>query len=83
MLSLRLALLIALALIGLTMARAQISSPSVQAQQPITAGNCAQWVSNFLIGDAGIVCPSGSPCTNQLVLDYSNSCALIAQGWGQ
>lgn len=25
----------------------------------------------------------GNPCTNQLVLDYSNSCALIAQGWGQ
>lgn len=24
-----------------------------------------------------------TPCTNQLVLDYSNSCALIAQGWGQ
>lgn len=22
-------------------------------------------------------------CTNQLILDYSNSCALIAQGWGQ
>jgi len=30
---------------------------------------------------------SGGPppvvCTNTLVLDYSNSCALIAQGWGQ
>ena len=25
----------------------------------------------------------GTACTNQLVLDYSNSCALIAQGWGQ
>lgn len=22
-------------------------------------------------------------CANQLVLDYSNSCALIAQAWGQ
>jgi hypothetical protein len=22
-------------------------------------------------------------CSNQLVFDYSNSCALIAQGWGQ
>ncbi len=22
-------------------------------------------------------------CTNQLVLDYSNSCALIAQAWGE
>jgi hypothetical protein len=26
---------------------------------------------------------SGAGCTNQLVLDYSNSCALIAQAWGQ
>lgn len=29
---------------------------------------------------------SGVPavaCTNQLVLDYSNSCALIGQGFGQ
>lgn len=25
----------------------------------------------------------GVPCTNQLVLDYSNSCALIGQGFGQ
>ncbi len=22
-------------------------------------------------------------CANQLVLDYNNSCALIAQAWGQ
>lgn len=26
---------------------------------------------------------SGSSCTNQLVLNYSNTCALIAQAWGQ
>ena len=29
---------------------------------------------------------SGPPpvgCTNQLVLDYSNSCALIGKPWGQ
>jgi hypothetical protein len=25
----------------------------------------------------------GTACTNQLVLDYSNACALIGQGWGQ
>lgn len=25
----------------------------------------------------------GSGCTNQLVLDYSNSCALIGQAFGQ
>jgi predicted outer membrane repeat protein len=25
----------------------------------------------------------GLGCTNQLVLDYSNSCALIGQAWGQ
>lgn len=23
------------------------------------------------------------PCTNQLVLAYNNSCALIAQAWGE
>lgn len=23
------------------------------------------------------------PCTNQLVLAYNNSCALIGQAWGQ
>jgi len=27
--------------------------------------------------------PPGTPCTNQLVFDYSNSCALMAQAWGQ
>lgn len=27
--------------------------------------------------------PPPVPCTNQLVLDYSNSCALIGQGWGE
>ncbi len=26
---------------------------------------------------------TGSGCANQLVLDYSNSCALIGQAWGQ
>ena len=25
----------------------------------------------------------GTACTNQLVLNYSNSCALIGQPWGQ
>lgn len=25
----------------------------------------------------------GGSCAGQLVLDYSSSCALIAQGWGQ
>jgi hypothetical protein len=29
----------------------------------------------------GSATPSG--CTNQLVFDYSNSCALIAQPWGE
>ena len=36
---------------------------------------------NGLTGNASFVPPAG--CANQLVLDYSNSCALIAQGWGQ
>lgn len=31
---------------------------------------------------AGVV-SAGGACTNQLVLDYSNSCALIGQAWGQ
>ena len=26
---------------------------------------------------------SGGGCTNQLVLVYSNSCALIGQAWGE
>jgi len=29
-------------------------------------------------GGGGVVA-----CSNQLVLDYSNSCALIGQGWGE
>jgi hypothetical protein len=29
----------------------------------------------------GGVAPAG--CANQFVLDYSNACALIGQGWGQ
>lgn len=39
---------------------------------------------NLGAGSTGVghfVPPTG--CTNQLVLDYSNSCALIAQAWGQ
>lgn len=27
--------------------------------------------------------PPTGQCPNQLVLDYSNSCALMAQAWGQ
>lgn len=37
-------------------------------------------------GISGRLKASGPPpagCTNQLVLDYSNSCALIGQGWGE
>jgi hypothetical protein len=34
-------------------------------------------------GSSGSGGPPPSACTNQLVLDYSNSCALIGQAWGQ
>lgn len=38
----------------------------------------------FRIGGAGGGGGGGaSGCANQLVLDYSNSCALIGQAWGQ
>lgn len=78
--------ILALLLLGalLASARAQLPSPYVQAQPPVTAGNCAKWYSNFSIADAGKTCGgSAGGCANQLVLDYSNSCALIGQGWGQ
>jgi len=36
---------------------------------------------NGITGNASFVPPT--ECANQLVLQYSNSCALIAQAWGQ
>ena len=34
-------------------------------------------------GQRFVVVGASSSCANQLVLDYSNSCALIGQAWGQ
>lgn len=49
-----------------------------------SALTAAQADSMFLLfgaGSSGGAPPTG--CANQLVFDYSNSCALIAQAWGQ
>ena len=37
------------------------------------------------VGSIGLIGGGSGPtgCTNQLVLNYSNSCALIAQAWGE
>ncbi len=40
-----------------------------------------QGIGAGLSGASGGAAPVG--CTNQLVLNYSNSCALIGQAWGQ
>lgn len=38
----------------------------------------------IVLGGTSSASGSSTPaCTNNLVLDYSNSCALIAQAWGQ
>lgn len=51
---------------------AQLPEQGVQAQQPITPGNCAKWIGFFVIGDAGKVCGNSGPCSNQL--DFSQAC---------
>lgn len=51
---------------------AQLPDQGVQAQPPITPGNCAKWIGFFVIGDAGKVCGSSGPCSNQL--DFSQAC---------
>lgn len=49
-------------------AYAQLPSPYVQVQPPITPGNCAKWYSNFAITDAGKTCGGAAPSSALVIL---------------
>lgn len=43
----------------------------------------AQLLIGVSMSNSGGGAATNPGCANQLVFDYSNSCALIAQAWGQ
>lgn len=60
-----------------------IAGATAQAQvtAPLGPGSIAPVGPSAISG--GNPGPPPTGCTNQFVFDYSNSCALIAQAWGQ
>lgn len=74
----RLAIILLLAL-TIGHVRAQNEQGAATPNDPGHVGSMGQGES-FPPGSGG---PPPTPCSNQFVLNYSNSCALIAKPWGQ
>ena len=76
--------LLAMTLLGTTVALAQditggLNNPTRAVIGGAGVGGGLNNASGTITGGGG----SGSGCAGQLVLIYSNSCALIAQAWGE
>ena len=75
--------LLAMILLGITTALAQditggLNNPTRAIIGGVGVGGGLNNAASTTTGGGG-----GSGCANQLVLIYSNSCALIAQAWGE
>jgi len=62
---------------------AQVTGQIGTGTSGVFSGGPDMGITGAATGINGGALPPPDQCPNQLVLDYSNSCALIAQAWGQ